>query len=146
MDVELKSCLFSVNLKPYPYTLLVAIFTPVEELKSLLEENGYNKEQIEYHLGNIERSAGRVSSFNDGRMILWIPETINLITFISRLTHEINHVIDFVFEDLPIPLNESTYEPYAYSKQQLMKDILEEVLVIKDDAATIKNQQPIAQA
>lgn len=133
MQLELQKCAFQVTLNPYPYKILVAVFYSSEEVKSILRESEYSEETIDDYLKNSERSAGRVCDFYDGRLLLWIPKESDLITFISRLTHEVNHVIDFVFEDLPMPLNSSTYEAYAYSKQKLMKDILEEVFEIKKE-------------
>lgn len=113
------SAFFKIPIHPYNRQLLVAIglsddeferklkeVLPEDDLKDLEEDN----KCIIFSPG----TTGRVITFNNSGLVLWLKTMPATPTTQNYLAHEIFHVVEAVFERIEMPLTSETSEAYAY--------------------------------
>jgi hypothetical protein len=117
----------------YPFDLMLSFNETDKQVKKALKKFNITPENsTETTLWDMDKTKTKV-----GRMVMFIgKQTILRLNFVPKLSdpfemsllqHEIFHVVGFMMSEINTPLNNDTYEAYAYLVQYLTEQIYKEL-------------------
>jgi len=114
-----------ISFEVYPFDCAVFIGHSDEEVEKELRDIGLDLSSEELEAIRMEGD-GRSAMLEGGQSVLRLKKLSKVsMKDMGVLSHEVFHVVDFLFERIGLQLTRSSDEAYAYMIQYLTKKVLE---------------------
>lgn len=112
-----------IRLHIYPIDVMFYVGLDIKLLRRKLLSYGVSASELSL-LTIDEDKFGHAYYFTGGGLLIWLYNFEFNIDNLGALVHEVDHAIGYLFDDIKMPINDSTSEAHAYAVEYLFKECL----------------------